>query len=223
MIVFVSGIDTDVGKTVATARLLEWLLGQGKRASAMKLVQTGLRDDLGDRAVYQGINKIAELPECPACFSYPASPDLAASLEGKNLDLAVLEQAVSKAGQDVDTLLVEGAGGLLVPLTRDMTTLDWVQAKQWPVVLVASARLGAVNHSLLSLEVLAGRGISLQGVVFNEHPVVDVCMRNHALESLRQGLARYGFSERIALLPSDQKGRGANFAPLFGGTELLPD
>lgn len=210
MIYFVSGIDTGVGKTVATAKMLGWLRARGSRASAMKLVQTGLRDEAGDREEYRRISGVQDLPDCPACFSYPSSPDLAAVLEGRSVDPVALVRTVERESVNWDVLLVEGAGGLMVPLTEEMTVLDMLEASGWPVVLVTSARLGGINHTLLSLEVLARRGIPLAGLVFNEVPAVDDCMREHALGTFRRGLVRYGFPDQLATLPE-------------GGLTVLPD
>ena len=157
------------------------------------------------------------LPECPACYAYPASPDLAASLEGKDIDTSRLVLAAEQAASKTDILLVEGAGGLMVPLTAGVTLLDLLQETRWAVLLVASARLGSINHTLLSLEALAGRQIPLAGLVFNEVPHVDACMREHALATFRRGLRRYDFPERLALLPdSGAANSEPDFSVLFG-------
>lgn len=201
MIHFVTGIDTDAGKTVATSLLLRFLRESGKDAAAMKLVQTGLSSDPGDSLSYRTLGGVAEGPDCPANFLYPSSPDLAASLEGKRVEPHQLIAAAESAAQKWHPLLVEGAGGLAVPLTETVTVMDMLEETGWSVILVTSARLGGINHTLLSLEALAGRGISLTGLVFNEYPVVDRCMRDHALMTYQRALSRYGFADRIATMP----------------------
>lgn len=223
MIYFVSGIDTGVGKTVATGLMLKYLLEQGQNASAIKLVQTGLADEQGDLPVYASMTGLRDFPPCPARFDYPAAPDLAASLEGQSVDPGALVEAVDHAAGEYETLLVEGAGGLAVPLTSEQTFLDLLERTRWPVILVASARLGGLNHTLLSLETLAGRGLTLQGIVFNELPPVDSVMRSHALETMGRGLRRHGFAERIVTMPALASGGdghpesvAVDFSPLFG-------
>jgi len=223
VIYFVSGIDTGVGKTVATGLMLKYLLEQGQNASAIKLVQTGLADEQGDLPVYASMTGLRDFPPCPARFDYPAAPDLAASLEGQSVDPGVLVEAVDHAAKKHQSLLVEGAGGLAVPLTSEQTFLDLLERTHWPVILVASARLGGLNHTLLSLETLAGRGLTLQGIVFNELPRVDSVMRSHALETMGRGLRRHGFAERIVTMPALASGGdghpesvAVDFSPLFG-------
>lgn len=220
MIYFISGIDTGVGKTVASAMMLRWLLEQGRDASVMKLVQTGLADEDGDTAEYKRLAGVDRLPECPACFDYPAAPDLAARLEGRRVEPHKLIAAVEEAAQGSQTLLVEGAGGLAVPLAEDVTVLDFLERTRWPVVLVTSAKLGGINHTLLSLEALAGRGLSLAGLVFNEVPAVDACMREHAHETFMHTLRRFRFPEVVATLPaidaSGQASATCDFSLLFG-------
>ncbi|GAB7023672.1 dethiobiotin synthase [Salidesulfovibrio brasiliensis] len=219
MIRFVTGIDTGVGKTVATGLMLRDLLRRGVRASAMKLVQTGLAHEDGDTQTFARLSGARDLPECPACFDYPAAPDLAAALEGRSVEPDALVGAVEDAAAAVETLLVEGAGGLAVPLTPQSTVLDLLERTRWPVVLVTSARLGGINHTLLSLEALAGRGAPLAGLVFNEQPAADDCMRDHALETFRRGLRRFGFPELITTMPAlNEDGHGVvscDFASLF--------
>lgn len=223
MIYFVSGIDTGVGKTVATGLMLKYLLEQGQKASAFKLVQTGLADEEGDLPVYASMTGSRDFPPCPARFDYPAAPDLAASLEGQRVDPGALAEAVDRAAGRYETLLVEGAGGLAVPLTPEETFLDLLERTGWPVILVASARLGGLNHALLSLEVLSRREIPLQGIVFNELPEVDAVMSSHALETVGRGLRRYGFAERIVKMPALASGEdghpesvSVDFSALFG-------
>jgi dethiobiotin synthetase len=223
VIYFVSGIDTGVGKTVATGLMLKYLLEHGQNASAIKLVQTGLADEQGDLPVYASMTGLRDFPPCPARFDYPAAPDLAASLEGQSVDPGALVEAVDHAAGEYETLLVEGAGGLAVPLTPEQTFLDLLERTHWPVILVASAGLGGLNHTLLSLETLAGRGLTLQGIVFNELPRVDSVMRSHAIETMGRGLRRHGFAERIVTMPALASGGdgypesvAVDFSPLFG-------
>ncbi len=154
----VCGTDTDVGKTVVSA----WLV-QGLRASYWKPVQSGL-DGGGDRErVSQLLNLPPErmLPEAYA-FREPVSPHWAAELDNKALDPAQLT-----IPRHHGSLVVETAGGLMVPLTRSWLQIDQLVEWQLPIVLVARSGLGTLNHTLLSLEALKRRNLMVLGVVLN--------------------------------------------------------
>ncbi|MCL7714559.1 dethiobiotin synthase [Stenotrophomonas mori] len=172
-VVFVSGIDTGIGKTVATGWLARQWIGQGRRVITQKLVQTGctgVSDDilLHRRLMGEGLfDEDRDGTTMPALYAYPASPHLAAELEGRALDLEAIAVATARLRARYDAVLVEGAGGLMVPLTPQLLCIDHVARQGWPVLLVTSGRLGSINHTLLSLEALAARGIGLHGVAWN--------------------------------------------------------
>ena len=160
----VCGTDTDVGKTIVSA----WLV-QGLQARYWKPVQSGLEDG-GDRGrVRDLLNLPAErfLPEAYA-FQQPVSPHWAAEQDGVTLNPEHL------ALPTVDgPLVVETAGGLMVPLTREWLQIDQLQQWQLPVVLVARSGLGTLNHTLLSLEALRRRQIKVLGIILNGPPHAD--------------------------------------------------
>jgi dethiobiotin synthetase len=172
-VVFVSGIDTDIGKTVVTGWLARQWLERGEKVITQKLVQTGCvgaSDDILMHRRIMGCDLFEEDRDgttMPVLYAYPASPHLAARLEQRELDFAAIEQATARLCARYDTVLVEGAGGLMVPLTAELLTIDYVVQRGWPVLLVTSGRLGSINHTLLSLEALAARGIALHGVAWN--------------------------------------------------------
>lgn len=172
-VVFVSGIDTDIGKTVVTGWLARQWLERGEKVITQKLVQTGCvgaSDDILMHRRIMGCDLFEEDRDgttMPVLYAYPASPHLAARLEQRELDFAVIEPATARLCARYDTVLVEGAGGLMVPLTEQLLTIDYVVQRGWPVLLVTSGRLGSINHTLLSLEALAARGIALHGVAWN--------------------------------------------------------
>lgn len=170
---FVSGIDTDAGKTVVTGWLARELIETGKRVATLKFVQTGAEDFSPDIAVHRKIMGV-ELPEdkdsttAPQIFTYPASPHLATELDGRTLDLERILSCIEMLHHNYDVVLVEGAGGLMVPLTRELLTIDFVNEQKWPVVFVGSGKLGSINHALLSLEALHNRGMTLSAFVWND-------------------------------------------------------
>ena len=175
--VFVSGTGTDVGKTVFTAALLRALRLAGVAAQAVKPVQTGVPageeyDALqADAPVYTAA--VADLPPVPGlapaavlrCFSLPASPHLAAAYDGKRLKAAELARDILKHWDGLngaaELLLLEGAGGLCVPLNKREDMLDLMDALDLPVLLVSGNGLGALNHTLLSLAALRDKGLRL--------------------------------------------------------------
>lgn len=169
---FISAIDTDAGKTVCTGWLARELLRAGRRTATMKLVQTGCGDCSPDIALHRRIMGV-DLPEdetgltAPALFNYPASPHLAASLEGRTLDLKRIVECARTLAQSYEVVLVEGAGGLAVPLTPDLLTIDFVNENGWPFVFVTSGRLGSISHTLLSFEALQSRRAEISAVIYN--------------------------------------------------------
>ena len=172
-IVFVSGIDTEIGKTVVTGWLARQWAEQGQDVITQKLVQTGCVAASDDILLHRRIMGTGLFEEdrdgttMPALFAYPASPHLSARLEQRALDFAAIEAATARLQAQYEAVLIEGAGGLMVPLTEQLLTIDYVAQKGWPVLLVTSGRLGSINHTLLSLEALAARGIALHGVAWN--------------------------------------------------------
>ena len=106
----------------------------------------------------------------PEIFSYPCSPHLAAEIDKRPIDFDKIERATQTLSERYDAVLLEGAGGLMVPLTRELLTIDYVAQKQYPLVFVTSGRLGSINHTLLSLEAMTRRGIRLHTLAYNLFP-----------------------------------------------------
>jgi len=160
----VCGTDTDVGKTVVSA-----LLVQGLGAHYWKPVQSGLEGG-GDSGRLQQLLQLPAERRLPEAYRLqaPASPHWAAELEGRELDPARLALPATPGA-----LVVETAGGLLVPLTRRWLQIDQLQRWGLPVLLVARSGLGTLNHTLLSLEALRQRRIPVLGLVLNGEPHPD--------------------------------------------------
>jgi dethiobiotin synthetase len=193
---FVSGIDTDVGKTVVTGLLARGAASLGARVITQKLVQTGcvgLSEDVARHREIMGapVAVADDLPalSCPYVFSYPASPHLAARIDGATVDPARLAAATRALEARYDVVLVEGAGGLYVPLTRDYFTIDHVRDAGYPLILVTSARLGSINHTLLALEACRREGVRVAAVAFNRYPRVDGPLGRETRVFLRERVA----------------------------------
>ena len=172
-IYFVSGIDTEIGKTYATGFLAKLWTEQGKKVITQKLIQTGNADISEDIEKHREIMGQGWFQEdhdkltMPEIFSYPASPHLATRLDNREIDFQKIENATQTLAERFEIVLLEGAGGLMVPLTTSLLTIDYVAQHQFPVILVTSGRLGSINHTLLSLEALKSRGLKLNALVYN--------------------------------------------------------
>ena len=176
---FISGIDTNVGKSYATGILARMLAEVGRSVTTQKLVQTGCEGSSEDIELHRrlmGIGATAEDKEmltAPEIFSYPCSPHLATRIDGREIDFDKIDAATAELTRRYDIVLLEGAGGLMVPLTEELLTIDWVCQKGYPTMLVTSGRLGSINHTLLSLEALEARDMKVTALLYNEYPSLE--------------------------------------------------
>lgn len=174
-VIFVSGIDTDAGKTYATAWLAKRYMEQGFSVATMKFIQTGNNGFSEDILAHRRIMGISPLPEdrdlttSPVIFTYPASAQLAARIDGRDVDVASIDRSVETLSGRYDIVLVEGAGGLMVPIADDFFTVDYVASRNLPIIIVTNGILGSINHTVLSLEAIRSRGISLHSVIYNTY------------------------------------------------------
>ena len=172
--IFITGTDTEVGKTVVTGLLAQYLLGKTWSVITQKWVQSGCEGFPEDIAVHlhwmgrtrEGIANYQEAV-CPYVFALPASAHLAAEAQGRAIDLAVIKQAYERLAARFEWVLVEGMGGALVPYSRKALLLDLVDELDLPVLIVAKNKLGAINHTLLTIEAIQARGLTVLGIVFN--------------------------------------------------------
>lgn len=171
--IFISGIDTDAGKTYATAFYAQKLINSGISVITQKFIQTGCVGSSEDIESHRRLLGTGMLPEdesgltAPVIFSYPASAQLAARLDGQEIDLKAIENATNELLNRYDCVLIEGAGGLMVPITDTYFAIDYVAEQKLPLVLVTNGRLGSINHTILSLEAIKAREIDLKAVIYN--------------------------------------------------------
>ena len=204
---FVSGIDTGVGKTMATGLMARSLAARGRDAVTVKMVQTGCDGFSEDLDAHRAICGGARLPEdaegltAPQIFKFPSSPLLSARREGREVDVGAIVRAVGECARRHEIVLVEGAGGLDVPLTDDLLVVDVAAREGWTLVLVACGRLGSINHTLLSLEAAKARGMSVAGVVWNWCEGADPEIDADSLETTRRYLARFGYPPSVVRIP----------------------
>ena len=166
---FVTGTDTDVGKTFVTALLTRSLRRAGFDTVAMKPVSCGEPGDTSEiRAAAD--NALSPGEVTPISYAAPLAPIEAARLEGRTFDPEDILRVFRRLKNTHRSLLVEGVGGWLVPLSHDYSSADLAKAMNLPVLLVVRNRLGSINHTLLTLESIRHHGLSCGGIVLNNHP-----------------------------------------------------
>lgn len=172
----ITGTDTGVGKTYVTALLARHLVKSGLRVGVYKPVCSGAETDPAGHLTWPDVNSLADAVNqayplemiCPIRLKAPLAPPLAAELEGIELTLSQLAAGIGAWRDRVDILLVEGVGGWLCPLTAHETIRDYAQIQGFPVLVVAKDQLGAINHTLLTLESIRNTGLPLLGVILNQ-------------------------------------------------------
>lgn len=208
-VLFISGIDTDIGKTYATGMVAKALMHQGANVITQKLVQTGVsvNCDTGEMNIADDIvthRQLMNMPlqpcdldftTCPFRYEKPASPHLSAALANAVLDPEIITKFTQQLQQSYDIVLLEGAGGLLVPITEQLLTLDYIATQGYPVILVTSGRLGSINHTLLSLEAIKACGLTVHSVIYNHihdsAAQTDKQIADSTIDYLKNYLARH--------------------------------
>jgi dethiobiotin synthetase len=171
---FVTGTDTGAGKTVVAAAIAAALRANGVRVAAFKPVVTGLAEPAGawpaDHELLAAATGARPRDVCARTFAPPVSPHLAAELAGEELALDALAAAAHAAAADADVLVVEGVGGLLVPLSTQHDVRDLAVALGLPLLVAARPGLGTINHSLLTIEAARAAGLEVHAVVLTPWP-----------------------------------------------------
>ncbi len=218
---FVTGTDTEIGKTFVAGALLHAFAARGLRTLGMKPVAAGCDADGTNedvealRAASTVVQPAAEV--CPFLFKQPIAPHLAAADEGRRIDLSAIVARYRALDALTDVLIVEGVGGFLVPFNADEDSADLAVRLQLPVILVVGMRLGCINHTLLTQEAIAARGLRLAGWVANR---IDSHMRkaDENVATLR-ALVRAPLLADVPYRPVDGAagaGRLIDLAPLIG-------
>ncbi len=174
--VFVTGTDTNVGKTYVTCLLVEKLRATGLTVGAYKPVCSGAEKDAVGRPFWPDIDALKSVTGqqfsldliCPQRFLAAVAPNVAAELEGSVVSDDLLLSGVAAWTTQVDALIVEGAGGIFCPLSNALTVLDLATQIQAPIVVVAANRLGVINHTRLTVEQIRHSGLDVAAVILNE-------------------------------------------------------
>ncbi len=187
---FVTGTDTGVGKTTVTVRLMQHFASQGLKVLAMKPVASGCEwvdgrwqnEDVIQLTAASNVQAPPELVN-PYCFQPAIAPHIAAAQAGVEIQLDVIKTAYTALTQLADVVIVEGAGGLLVPLNETQSIVDLLQVVELPALVVVGMRLGCINHALLTRQVLQQQQIPFCGWVANQIDP-DMSMQQENLQTL---------------------------------------
>jgi dethiobiotin synthetase len=215
---FVTGTGTAVGKTLVTAALCHQLQVKGRRVRALKPVMSGYRSEEAQtsdagvllRSLSFPVNEDAIRSVCPWRFEAPLSPDMAAAREDRALDFEAIVEFCRRAGPSdaEEIVLIEGVGGVMVPLDAGHTVLDWIAALEAPTLLVAGSYLGTISHTLTAIAALRARGVTLRKLVISESIESPV-----PLVETAETIERYAPGLDVALIPrllaSDEPWRSA--------------
>jgi len=220
-IVFVSGIGTGVGKSVVAGLMARDARNRGVDAITVKMVQTGNSGYSEDLQLHRRLMGGILFEEdgagltAPQIFAFPSSADLAARLEGKRVDVEKIVSSVDACARNRELVIVESAGGLLVPLDGQTYAADVAAKEGWPLVLVTNCALGSINHTLLSLEAACARGMTIERVVCNWSPGVDPAIDEDTPKAIKAWLDARGIAAevvrqgRVELLSREEAGKAA--------------
>lgn len=206
-ILFITGIDTGIGKSFATGLLARYLQGRGTSVITQKLVQTGCDAEPGDIAVHRAIMGTGLTDDdlrgltCPYRFKFPASPHLAAHMESASIRPETISEATDLLAERYEHVIIEGAGGICVPLEGEFTILDYVSMKKYPVIIVTSSRLGSINHTLMTLEMLKSRNLAVPGLLYNLYPPENEAIVDDSRRLFVRSLTSRGYPPVVIDLP----------------------
>lgn len=195
--IFITGIGTDVGKSYATGWLAREITASGKSCITQKMIQTGncgMSEDIERHRRIMGTGLTESDLQgltAPVILSYPASPHLAAKIDGKTIDTAAINAATDTLADRFSTVLIEGAGGLMVPIEGDCLTADYIREHKLPTVVTVTGQLGSINHALLTFNAIRSYGIDLLGTVYNPFFDKDETICNDTRGYLRDWQKRH--------------------------------
>ena len=172
---FVAGTDTEVGKTLVSGALILKLREQGMKAIGFKPVVAGTYQDAQGHTLNEDLETLriasnlssTELSLCPYVLGQPVAPHLVAAQQGLKLEMSTILQALQNVQNQADCVVVEGAGGFLIPLNEREDLGAFAQEIQFPIILVVGMKLGCINHALLTCEAIKARNLNIAGWVAN--------------------------------------------------------
>ena len=205
---FITATDTGVGKTLITGAIARLLRKAGKKVGVLKPVASGCRHDreglVSGDAEFLAVCAATDYPLSaitPVCYATPAAPLVCAEREGRSVDFEAIAAAYGFLCQTCDVVLVEGIGGVLVPLTETETILDVAAALDLPTVIVARPGLGTINHTLLTLAAVRAAGLPVAGVVINGYNAATAGVPE---ETASEIISRCGRTNVLTVVPYDE-------------------
>lgn len=221
---FVTGTDTGIGKTVIAGGIGDWFRRQGKRVAVCKPAATGCerrREGLvSEDAEFLAHHADARHPLdliCPQRFAEPLAPAVAARRAGQTLDWESIDRALRIMQSDSDVLVVEGVGGVMVPMDERYLVRDMAVWLGLPAVVVARPALGTINHTLLTIDALRAAGVKVAGVVINRYPTDTP---GTAEETSPREIEKWGKAPILCVVPDAQ---GVMIPHLPGGISAAMD
>jgi dethiobiotin synthetase len=204
---FITGTDTGVGKTIVAGAIADWFRRRGRRVAVCKPVATGCahrREGLVSEDA-EFLAACSDTPHpldliCPIRYAEPLAPAIAAERAGEPLDWSAIDRSIRLMSRDSDVMIVEGVGGILVPMDEETTVLDFAVQLKLPAVIVARAGLGTINHTLLTIGALRAAGVRVAGVVINRYPADLVGI---AEETNPRAIERWGKTNVLCLVPEE--------------------
>ena len=216
----ITGTDTGIGKTVVAASIAQILNEQGYRVAVFKPAGSGCvqrREGL----VSEDAELLAHCANarhpldliCPQRYAEPLAPAIAAERARQPLDWEAINRSIKIMSRDSDVMIVEGIGGVLVPMDETHTFLDAAADMKSPAVVVARAALGTINHTLLTLAALRSRNIPVAGVVINRYPTDTPGL---AEETNPRAIEKWGKTPILAIVPDAAMVKGVSRQPIPG-------
>ncbi len=206
--IFITGIGTDIGKSYATGWLAREMNAAGFSVITQKFIQTGNIDYSEDIARHREIMGIPMQAEdlchitAPVILSYPASPLLASRIDKKELDLDVVSRASETLSRKYSHVLIEGAGGVMVPLKENYLTIDYIRDQQLPAIVVTNGQLGSVSDTILTLYALRHYGIRIFALIYNPFFDKDKIISEDTREFLTSYLEKHFQNTLFLTMPS---------------------
>ena len=205
---FVTGTDTEVGKTVVAGAIADWFRRRGRRVGVLKPVATGCahrREGLvSEDAEFLAHCADARFPLdviCPQRYAEPLAPAVAAERAGVPVDWEAVARSLRMISAGSDVMIVEGVGGAMVPLDAKHTVLDLARWLALPAVVVARPALGTINHTLLTVEALRAAGVAVAGVVVNRYPAESATV---AEETNPRAIEKWGKVPVLCIVPDEK-------------------
>ena len=224
---FITGTDTGIGKTFVAIGLIKAMKDQGLAVCPMKPAETGCRVSKGQLVPEDtiklikasGVDEPIDLIN-PYRLRKPLAPSVAAEMEGINLKKRVILDAYKKLAKKYEVLIVEGAGGIMVPLYKRYLFLDLIKELDLPLIIVAKPGLGTINHSLLTIEAARIKGIKISGLIFNHADRTETDMSQKTNPDV---ISRVGKVPVLGVVPHWSKSENVKVNKIFNiiSTKLI--